>query len=952
MEFVGIIPSFNHQTLEMTLNSKSIRRAYLLGLFLAFSGLTYGQNLVIKGRVVDPTNQPVLGASVFFPSSFQGQATDDNGEFTIKSNGKAPFIYVISAVGFETVQDTIFSPGEVQVEVKMEEAVLLGDEVIVSASLVEENIMRSTVSVEKLELTNIQQMPQANFYDGLSQLKGVDMNMQSMTFKVPNSRGFNSNTNYRFNQITDGVNSQAPGLNFAAGNLFGVPHLDVESIEFLSGASSALYGAGGMNGTLLITSKDPFDYEGLSASVQLGALNFGAESPGVESNGYTDFNWRYAKKLNDKLAFKFTGAYLTSEDWVAGDQRDKTALNDRSSTRLTNPGYDGVNVYGDETAINLGLIAPAVADGFARSEGFEPGQPEYDSLFNGIIDIIPDQDVTRTGFNEADLVNYDVNNLKANLAAHYKIDDLTTLILAGSYSEGQAVYSAQNRFSISDFQLFNIKAEVNNPDYLVRYWYVKEDAGLTYDAGGTAALINEAWKPTEDWLGDYITGYLVANGQFGFSEAEAHTFAREVADNRDQNGNVINPEESAIPIAGSEEFNRLLDDIKRRPLNEGGGRVLDFSSMGQLEGRYNFSSLIDQDIIVGFQYRYFKVDSDGTIFADEPGDPLDINQYAVYGQYIETFLEDRLKINLSTRWDRDTNLDAEVTPRASFVYTAGANRNHNLRASIQTAFRYPSIADQWTDLNVGAITVVGGQRSVQNDNGFDTTPTYPLIGTDPIFGVPDTTRLFQPRDLRSETVFALELGYKSLLLDNKLLVDASVFRNLYDRFQGTQLLVQNPFTADEQRFQTSVTTDINIVNLGWALGLDYTLPRNFNLGGNVAYSTIEGSDDVDEGFQTNFNTPKYRFNLSLGNRKLVDQLGFNINYRWQQAFLWESSFGVGEVPAFGTLDAVLTYSFPTIKTKVKLGAANLLNEYYTTSFGSSSVGGLYYITLVYDQFMR
>lgn len=937
----------------MSITLNKLRFFAIITFCITVATSVFGQNLTIRGKVVDHENTPVIGANVYFLTSFQGQATNAEGEFEIRSKGKAPFIYVISAVGFETVQDTIFSPGEVQVDVKLEEAILLGKEVVVSASLVEENIMRSTVSVEKLELTQIQQMPQANFYDGLAQLKGIDMNTQSLTFKVPNSRGFNSNTNYRFNQITDGVNSQAPGLNFAAGNLFGVPHLDVESVEFLSGASSALYGAGGMNGTLLINSKDPFDYQGLSASVQVGVLNLGANSSSVNTSGYTDFNWRYSAKITDKLAFKFTGAYLSSEDWVAGDQRDKTALDDANSTRETNPGYDGVNVYGDEVAVNLGLIAPAVADGFARAEGFEPGQSGYDSLFNGIVGIIPNQDVTRTGYLEEDLVNYDVRNLKAALGFHYKINDDITAILSGTYSEGQAVYSAQNRFSISDFQLYNLKAEINSEDFLVRYWYVTEDAGLTYDAGGTAALINEAWKSTEDWLGDYITGYLVGSGQFNFTEAQAHDFARSVADNRDGNNNVINREAPARPLPGSPRFIQLRDSISAIPINQGGGRVLDFSSMGQIEGRYNFSRLLGgTDVIVGFQYRYFLADSDGTIFADEPGNPININQFGIYGQYIETFIDDRLKVNLSARWDRDTNLDAEFTPRASFVYSAGPKRNHNIRASVQTAFRYPSIADQWVDLDVGALTVVGGQRSVQDMYQLGTVPTYPLIGVNPVFAVPDTTTRFTPSNFRSETVFALELGYKAISLDEKFFVDLSVFRNLYDRFQGSQLLVQDPFTADERRFQTSITTDINIVNWGWSAGGTYLLPRGFTLGGNITYSTIEGVDDVEEGFQTNFNTPRYRYNISLGNRKLIGQLGFNINYHYQEAFLWESTFGVGEVPAYGTLDVVLNYKFPAIKTRLKLGASNILNEYYTTSFGSSSIGGLYYITLIYDQFLK
>ncbi len=908
------------------------------------------QRTVLNGTVKDENGEPLHGASVYFQSSFQGQATDASGAFTIAASGDVPLVYVVSMVGYESHRDTLRTPGEHNVEVTMKVAYYLGQEVVVSASMVEENIMTSTISVEKLGLREIEQMPQTNFYDGLYTLKGIDMNVQSLTFKVPNARGFNSNTNYRFNQIVDGINSQAPGLNFAAGNIFGVPHLDVESVEFLSGASSALYGAGGMNGTLLIQSKDPFDYQGLSASVQVGAMN--VDSPvGAKANMYRDINLRYSYAFNDKLAIKFTGQLMEADDWEAGDTRDKNFLDDPSRNRWNESGYDGVNVYGDETAINLGLIAPAVADGFAQSQGFVPGTPEYEDAYNGIISIIPDDDVTRTGWEEKDLVNYDARNLKATMSMHYKINDDTRAILQGTYGEGQAVYSAQNRFSINDFRLYNIKAELNNPDYFVRYWYVKEDAGHTYDAGGLAAFMNESWKPTELWLQDYLTGFLLGSA-IGLDNERAHGFARETADNRNASGNVINNELPAIPVPGSEEFTHLRDSLSNLPVNEGGARVLDFSSMGQFEAQYNFSRILNgTEILLGFQYRYFNSDSDGTIYFDTPGNPIVTRQFGVYAQYVEHLFNERLKLNVSTRFDKDTRFDLEFTPRFSLAYTAGPKRNHHLRASAQTAFRYPSLADQWTDLDVGVVRVVGGQAELQDTHGLRTEPTYPLIGTNPVFAVPDTTNgVFNIPRFTAERVFALEVGYRALLTE-KFYVDANVFRNEYSSFQGSQLLVQDPFTTDEQRYQTFVSTDENIVNWGWSFAADYQLPKRFDVGGNVAFSTIQQGTQ-EAGFQTQFNTPEYRFNVHVGNRRLLNRLGFKVNYRWQQAFIWESSFGVGEVPAFGSLDVVFTYSLPGIKSKIKLGGMNVLNDYYTTSFGSSGQGGLYYLTFIYDQLGR
>ena len=120
---------------------------------------------------------------------------------------------------------------------------------------------------------DVEQIPTANFYDGLYSIKGVDMNIHSLTFRFPNTRGFTGETNVRMNQLVDGVDNSSPGLSFSAGNIFGLSNIDVEGVELLVGASSALYGPGGMNGVLLMNSKNPFDHEGLTVSLQGGLMH-------------------------------------------------------------------------------------------------------------------------------------------------------------------------------------------------------------------------------------------------------------------------------------------------------------------------------------------------------------------------------------------------------------------------------------------------------------------------------------------------------------------------------------------------------------------------------------------------------------------------------------------------------------------------------------------------------
>src|SRR5690606_22356888 len=210
-------------------------------------------------------------------------------------------------------------------DISLDEKSIMGDAVVVSASRVPESLLKSPVTIERLSTRTIQTSPQASFYDALQNIKGVEMNTQSLTFRSVSTRGFGANGNVRVVQLMDGMDNQASGLNFAVGNVVGMSELDVETVELLPGAASALYGPNAINGILLMNSKSPFDYQGVSAYVKSGVMS--ASNRSKTNTAFYDVAFRFAKSYNNRLAFKVNAAYLTADDWQATDYRDQSFLN-------------------------------------------------------------------------------------------------------------------------------------------------------------------------------------------------------------------------------------------------------------------------------------------------------------------------------------------------------------------------------------------------------------------------------------------------------------------------------------------------------------------------------------------------------------------------------------------------------------------------------------------------
>ncbi|HEV7378243.1 MAG TPA: carboxypeptidase-like regulatory domain-containing protein, partial [Dyadobacter sp.] len=659
-------------------------------LILLFASLTFAQTK-IQGTVTESTSkEPLIGVSVQVKGKVIGTITDAKGAFSFSVNAQPPFTLVVSSVGFQT-QEVEVAGGKSQFDIQLSEQVVLGNEIVVSASRVEENVLKSPVAVEKLDIRGIRESPSTNFYDALANLKGIDMATQGVLFKSINMRGFGSTGNPRTVQMIDGMDNQAPGLNFPLDNIIGMSELDVESVEILPGAASALYGPNAINGLILMNSKSPFLYQGLSANVKTGVMHESSRSKATTP--FVDGTIRYAKAFNNKVAFKVNLSYITAKDWEANNYSNLNLGGNADPLRGagTRPDYDGVNSYGDEVQTNINSVAQTLA-----ANGLIPAQA---------VGLVPSTFVSRTGYMEKDLIDYNTKSLKANAAVHYRLSDKIEAIAQINYGYGTTAYTATGRYSLRNFNLTQGKLELRGDNFTVRAYTTQERSGQSYLAGLAAVSMLNDFKTHANWFGQYTGAFVQARGQ-GASEESAHLAARGVAD-------------QGMPVPGSSAYNALLDKYRNMPIVDGGGGFTDKTNLYHIEGFYNFKNQVKFiELLAGANYRMYELRSAGTLFADTKDGrtgTININEYGAFVQAGKNLLNNHLKLSGSIRYDKNQNFDGQFTPRVSAVTTFG---EHNVRLSYQTGFRIPTTQNQYIDLKTPTGTLIGGLPEFESRYGL------------------------------------------------------------------------------------------------------------------------------------------------------------------------------------------------------------------------------------------
>ncbi|MFV8464146.1 TonB-dependent receptor domain-containing protein [Flavobacterium sp. LB1P62] len=932
-------------------------RVYLLFLSLFFCSLTFAQNS-ISGIVTDSNNQPIPGANVKIVGETAGSITDFDGTFTLKSSAKLPFVLNVTSIGYSSQKVTVSSNNQ-KVTFKLVDEETKLNEIVVSASRTPERVLESPVTIERMSIADIKKTASATFYDGLENLKEVQMNTSSLSFKSINTRGFATVANTRFMQLVDGMDNSSPLLNFVLGNMIGVSEIDVQSVELLPGASSALYGANAFNGILFMNSKSPFASQGITAYAKFGQTVQDAAG----SNDFVDYGVRMAHAFSSKLAGKVNFTYMHGTDWHATNYDDKSVVGrDRS-----NVNYDGINVYGDEVTTNIKGVGQSLA-----SLGLIPA---------GAVNLLPNYNVSRTGYNEVDLTDNKASNTKIDFSLHYRPlgNENLEVIWQSKFGFGNAVYQGANRYYLNDFFMQQHKLEIKGKNFFVRGYTTNEDGGKSYDMLFTGININRKWKDDKTWFGQYAGAYIQST-LAGMTPENAHIIARNTAD-------------TGRFLPGTPEFKAAFNNVISEPSVLTGSKLVDNSKIYHSDANYNFKDIIKfAEIQVGGSFRLYELNSHGRIYTDANG-PINYNEYGAYTQLTKRFIDDRLKFTGSVRYDKSKNFDGSVSPRVSLVYSGGESKKHNFRTSFQTGFRNPSTQDQYIGFNVGSAILLGsapdnltrysetlpvstavgqvfaggtsvvmtGLNAYNNSYTASSVNAFSAIaGSNPIAGSA-LLRKTNVDYVKPEQVKAFEIGYRSFIED--VSIDINGYYNIYNDFIGN-LNVVAPFygtAADSpnplagptdpgvqslhalqngnyRAYQLYTNTDIEIKSLGFGLGLSKKVYRNFEVGVNYNYAEFKFDQEKDPSFEAGFNTPKHRVKASFGNEKLFDNFGFNISGRWNSEYLWQSTMVDGMIDAATVIDAQINYNIPKLKSTFKLGASNIGGKEYTQVLGAGLIG--------------
>ena len=969
----------------------------LLTLIAVFASFTMWAQTQVSGTVTDADGQPLPGANIVLDGT-TGAVSDFDGNFSLSTDQQPPFSLTVSSVGFESATIEVTSaPGSLTIQLSEGSTQL--DEIVVSASRMAERIFESPVTVEKFSLREIENTPSADYFNGLANLKGVSLVEAGLVFNQVQIRGFSDIYNEGLVTLVDGMNNQMPVFGFAVGNLIGLNELDVQSIELVPGAASALYGADAYKGILFLNSKNPFDHQGISVKIKQGVT----DQDTAGQNDFTEISARMATQLSDKVAIKASFSHKEGTDWSAQDYRHSVngVIFDDYPTNA--PDYNAVNEEG-EIAFSTALIFDQLV-GVTGNPAFSALAPISPNYFGTILS---------TGFNDVDMFGSETSNTKANLAIHYRPNSKSEITIQSLLGTGTAPLSTGGtRYHLDDVEIQQHKVEYQSGGLTSRFYYTKEDAGETLVAQlMSIALQQQSSYPSgatgiqQGWGLTYLQTYLGAIGQveyppalyaaqyqanplfgvgalltgvatqiqtvagtyaasggtttnpatltfddfLGYSTQPFHDAARLAAD-----AGMLKPGTSAFDAAFDTASEISADNLGA------GAKIIDVSKIYNYEIDYDFEDKLSiGQLIVGANLRQYSLDTKGTLYTDY-NEPIEYQEYGAYAQLKRDIFDDNITLTGSLRYDKQTVLeDGNITPRLGLLFNLSDNQN--IRLSAQQGFRNPTNQDKFIGYSQGTYTILGSSKesierfnqTVPLRNGEVHTYTGPEVlnnAFDILSG--------QAVDLdyvKAETVTMLELGYRFNSPDFTLDI-SGYYSNYQDKIAGkfinSPVLTSSLPTVEAALaggsfygFQVDSNLDEEFNAYGVSLEAIKSFSNNLNVNLVYEYNQKDYDDNDEITSFISWNTPDHRLKAGVNYTKGYFSLSGNLRYNSE--YYYESSFFSNTIDSNTVIDAKASFDLPSLNAVLEIGGNNIGGDNYVSLPGSGLIGSVYYTGLRID----
>ena len=271
----------------------------LVVLLLGLQTFSAGQ-AAITGRVVSgATDEPLFAVNVLVQGTALGASTDGKGEFRISIMKPGTYVLLFSCVGFhqETRTNVVVEEGKtVELSIRMTLAPVQGEPIVVTASKREQSVQDVPVSVSTLDAASIARRNIVTLDDALRYVPGV--NLTDWQVNIRGSSGYSRGIGSRVLLLVDGMpftTGDTGELNFET-----IPAGQVDRVEVIKGAGSALYGSSALGGVINVITKR------IPSQPETHVRTYGGF---YSSPSYPQWDWRGGARALDGESFSHSQTF-------------------------------------------------------------------------------------------------------------------------------------------------------------------------------------------------------------------------------------------------------------------------------------------------------------------------------------------------------------------------------------------------------------------------------------------------------------------------------------------------------------------------------------------------------------------------------------------------------------------------------------------------------------------